>query len=206
MLCSDGSFVSAHGSLTPAEVELTQRQFLEFDVDGDQSISRRDFGEAMGRNDPQWREPQRQAKLDAMYAAVDRDGDGRVSFVDFAAMRVRKKRGVATPRGVPQASPQGLPHPSPPAPALPAKHAPPAQTVLRVHLSGCSHGLGLTLDASNVITQLTTGGAAANPNPNPNPNSNPNPNPNANPNPNTNPTPGDSLRPGPRERCLQPNS
>ena len=185
MLCSDGSFVSAHGSLTPAEVELTQRQFLEFDVDGDQSISRRDFGEAMGRNDPQWREPQRQAKLDAMYAAVDRDGHGRVSFVDFAAMRVRKKRGVATPRGVPQASPQGLPHPSPPAPALPAKHAPPAPTVLRVHLTGCSHGLGLTLDASNVITQLTTGGAAANPNPNPNPNSNPNPNPNANPNPNS---------------------
>ena len=158
MLCSDGSFVSEHGALTPAEVELTQRQFLEFDVDGDQSISRRDFGEAMGRNDPKsramltrtsrgvpygarvpafcvqcvpeaqgslawgrqycryagtlrlycryavpwhprWREPQRQAKLDAMYAAVDGDGDGRVSFVEFAAMRVRKKRGISTPRG-----------------------------------------------------------------------------------------------------------
>ena len=55
MLCSDGSFVSEHGALTPAEVELTQRQFLEFDVDGDQSISRRDFGEAMGRNDPKSR-------------------------------------------------------------------------------------------------------------------------------------------------------
>ena len=54
MLCSDGSFVSEHGALTPAEVELTQRQFLEFDVDGDQSISRRDFGKAMGRNDPKW--------------------------------------------------------------------------------------------------------------------------------------------------------
>ena len=34
-----------------------------------------------------------------MYAAVDGDGDGRVSFVEFAAMRVRKKRGTPTPRG-----------------------------------------------------------------------------------------------------------
>ena len=34
-----------------------------------------------------------------MYAAVDGDGDGRVSFVEFAAMRVRKKRGISTPRG-----------------------------------------------------------------------------------------------------------
>ena len=151
MLCSDGSFVSEHGSLTPAEVELTQRQFLEFDVDGDQSISRRDFGEAMGRNDPQWREPQRQAKLDAMYAAVDGDGDGRVSFVEFAAMRVRKKRGVQTPRRLQPP----LPPPPPPPPP------PPAPAVLRVYLYGCGHGVGLCLDGLNVITELPPGGAAA---------------------------------------------
>lgn len=69
MLCSDGSFVSEHGALTPAEVELTQRQFLEFDVDGDQSISRRDFGEAMGRNDPKSRAMLTRASQGVPYGA-----------------------------------------------------------------------------------------------------------------------------------------
>ena len=142
---ADGSFACEYGMLTPAEMQLCQRQFVEFDVDGDQSISRRDFGEAMCRNDRKWLEPRRQAKLDSMYAAVDLDGDGRVSFLDFAVMRVRKKHGMTTPRGGSK-TPRG---------------GAPSSSVAIVYLTGCARGIGLGLNARNVITELPPGGAAA---------------------------------------------
>jgi len=136
----DGSFVCEYGMLTAHEMHLCQRQFVEFDVDCDHCISRRDFGEAMCRNDGKWMEPRRQAKLDAMYAAVDLDGDGRVSFLDFAVMRVRKKHGGhSTPRAVAQ----------------------PPSSVAIIHLMGCGRGVGLGLNSRNVITELPPDGPAA---------------------------------------------
>ena len=94
----DGSFSCRYGVLTPDEVQLARANFVEFDVDRDGVISRMDFHMAMARHSPAWAAPAKRGQLDAMYAAVDTDGDGRVSFVDFAVMRVRKKA-AATPRG-----------------------------------------------------------------------------------------------------------
>ena len=102
----DGSFVCAHGALSPPEVELARANFVEFDVDGDGLISHQDFVAAMSRHDPNWAAPNRRAQLDAMYAAVDLDGDGQVDFIDFAVMRVRKKLAVATPRTAAWATPR----------------------------------------------------------------------------------------------------
>lgn len=65
---------------------------------GDGLISHQDFVTAMTRHDSGWVAPDRRAQLDAMYAAVDLDGDGKVDFADFAVMRVRKKNNTATPR------------------------------------------------------------------------------------------------------------
>jgi hypothetical protein len=87
----DGSFVCPLGSLTTAEVVLARENFSKFDVDGDGVISRADFGAAMARYDPSWRDEERRAQLDAMFMAVDLDGSGRVAFDKFAVMRVRKK-------------------------------------------------------------------------------------------------------------------
>ena len=41
----DGSFVCAHGALSPPEVKLARANFVEFDVDGDGLISHQDFVE-----------------------------------------------------------------------------------------------------------------------------------------------------------------
>ena len=87
----DGSFVCAIGSLTADEVALAKVNFRKFDVDGDGIISRGDFGAAMGKHDASWRSSEKAAQLDSMYAAVDIDGTGTVSFDKFAVMRVRKK-------------------------------------------------------------------------------------------------------------------
>ena len=100
----DGTFSCSLGSLTPEEVALARVNFHKFDVDGDGMISRTDFGAAMSRHDPSWRDESRRAQLDAMYAAVDLDGTGQVTFEKFAVMRVRKKMN-ATERAQTQACP-----------------------------------------------------------------------------------------------------
>lgn len=68
-----------------------RRNFHVYDVDGDGVISRQDFENAMMKHDLVWGDASKKAELDDMYAAVDIDGTGRVDFLKFAAMRVRKK-------------------------------------------------------------------------------------------------------------------
>ena len=90
----DGSFVCAHGALSPPEVELARANFAGFDVDGDGLISHQDFVTAMSRHDPSWAAPNRRAQLDAMYAHVDVGGTGRVTFENFAVMRVQNQQEI----------------------------------------------------------------------------------------------------------------
>ena len=73
----DGSFSCRYGVLTPDEVQLARANFVEFDVDRDGGLSRMDFHMAMARHSPAWAAPAKRGQLDAMYAAVDTDGDGR---------------------------------------------------------------------------------------------------------------------------------
>ena len=91
----DGSFVCALGSLTVNEVALARVNFKKFDSDGDGIISRADFGAAMCKHDASWLNESKASQLDQMYAAVDLDGTGAVTFDKFAVMRVRKKLSAA---------------------------------------------------------------------------------------------------------------
>lgn len=51
-----------------------------------------DFGTAMARHDPQFARPDKQKVLDKLYIGVGSTAKtGRVDFVDFAIMRLRKK-------------------------------------------------------------------------------------------------------------------
>ena len=109
----DGSFSCALGRLSAEEVSLARINFSKFDSDGDGIISREDFDIAMAKHDASFSTDAKKAQLDSMYAAVDLDGSGRVSFDKFCVMRVRKKLtpaeraaakaaglpGAATPRG-----------------------------------------------------------------------------------------------------------
>ena len=136
----DGSFSCRYGVLTPDEVQLARANFVEFDVDRDGVISRMDFHMAMARHSPAWAAPAKRGQLDAMYAAVDPAGDGRVSFVDFAVMRVRKKA-AATPRG--WGTPRGRnqpPVPQPPTGAGASQNDLPARRRAAARAAGRWHG------------------------------------------------------------------
>ena len=140
-MLGDGSFSCSLGTLTPEEVELARVNFRKFDVDCDGIISRADFGAAMARHDPSWRDAAKTTQLDGMYAAVDLDGTGQVSFEKFSVMRVRKKL-TAMERANAHAAaetqhrqqqllaatlPSAPPHypPPPPRPAMPRLQIPP---------------------------------------------------------------------------------
>ena len=122
---SDGTFSCSLGTLSLDEVSAARVNFEKFDVDGDGIISRADFGAAMCRHDPSFRDSSRREQLDTMYAAVDLDGTGQVTLEKFAVMRVRKKmhptqRSQAQPRTLPAPSrtlpaSSRLPPPGPPA-------------------------------------------------------------------------------------------
>ena len=66
------------------------------DSDGDGIISRADFGAAMCKHDTSWLNESKATQLDQMYAAVDLDGTGAVTFDKFAVMRVRNALAYAT--------------------------------------------------------------------------------------------------------------
>jgi hypothetical protein len=95
-ITASGMFKCAEGELTEAEVVASRRNFRAYDIDGDGVISRQDFEGAMLKYDSMWSDASKKGELDEMYAAVDIDGTGRVDFLKFAAMRVRKKSELAS--------------------------------------------------------------------------------------------------------------
>ncbi|KAL1515927.1 hypothetical protein AB1Y20_002541 [Prymnesium parvum] len=93
-ITASGCYKCSEGELSELEVAAARRNFQAYDLDGDGVISREDFHAAMSKYKDQLghRSP---AELDEMYASVDIHGTGRVDFLTFAEMRVRKKNHTA---------------------------------------------------------------------------------------------------------------
>jgi hypothetical protein len=89
---ASGCFVCSQGTLCKEDVDLSMRNFVAYDVDGDGVISRADFRAAMVAHDPTWSKPEKSADLERLFRSVDTAGTGLVRFVEFCVMRVQKQR------------------------------------------------------------------------------------------------------------------
>jgi len=99
-ITASGCYKCDEGELSEVEVAAARRNFQAYDIDQDGIISREDFHQAMSKYKEQLGE-RTPEQLDEMYASVDIHGTGKVDFMTFAEMRVRKKNHT---NGAPPAS------------------------------------------------------------------------------------------------------
>eukprot|EP00966_Prymnesium_polylepis_P114637 2649179-Prymnesium_polylepis.1 len=64
-------YTCEHGTLTIEEYQLACANFVVYDVDGDGTISREDFKQAMIKHSAQWADPDKAEQLEQMFAGVD---------------------------------------------------------------------------------------------------------------------------------------
>ena len=64
-------YTCEHGTLTIEEYQLACANFVVYDVDGDGTISREDFKQAMIKHSAQWADPDKAEQLERMFTGVD---------------------------------------------------------------------------------------------------------------------------------------